>query len=310
MIGKIIVVMVVALLVLFSFAYVYQYAPHDAVELERSSFEPAPIVMIDYGSVPVFSENLRFNHNNISYFIEEDCNDIRRSAMVEAFAIFADRMKIISFNEVFADADINVGCSDDHINVGERLFAAGEGGPSRIINTSVFKTIEKGKILLFDEPRCDRPTVEIHELGHVFGFDHSPNPRNIMYNVSRCDQTISDDMVDLINELYSIEALADASIRDVEAVKRGRYLDFNITVLNEGLIDIDDINLTIFADGNEVKVMNLEGIGIGYGRTLKAANIKLPSAGVEKIEFVVDSEGSVREFNEGNNAVEMVVGSQ
>ena len=310
MIWKIITVMVVALLAFFSVTYVYQNVPGDAVALERSSVVPEPVALIEYGAVPVFSENLRFNHNDISYFIDGGCNRVRRDAMVEAFGIFSERMGIISFYEVQRDADIDVGCSDDYISVGERLFAAGEGGPSRIINTSFFKTIEKGKIVLYDEPRCDSPNVELHELGHVFGFDHSPDPKNIMYNVSRCDQMISDDMFNLIFELYSVEPLADASIRDVEAVTKGRYLDFNISVLNEGLLGIDDINLTIFADGEEVQVMELGEIGIGYGRTLKATNVRLPSVGVEKIDFVVDNEDGVRELFENNNDVEMSVGSQ
>jgi len=283
--------------------------PHDAVELRQGNTVPESIVMVEYGAVPVFAENLRFNHNDISYFIENDCNGVRSAAMREAFNIFEQRMKIVSFYEVSGGADIDVGCSDDYIEVGERLFAAGEGGPSRIINTSVFKTIEKGKIILYDEPRCVTPNVEIHELGHVFGFDHSPNPGNIMYNVSRCDQHISEDMVDLISELYSIEPLADASISDVEAVTRGRYLDFNITVLNEGLLDIDAMNLTIFVDGEEAQIMDLGKIGIGYGRTLKATNVMMDSRGSDKIDFVLDSEKAVRELNEGNNVVEMTVGS-
>ena len=262
MIWKIIAVMLVVLLVLFSASYVYQYMPHDAVELRQGNTVPESIVMVEYGAVPVFAENLRFNHNDISYFIENDCNGVRSAAMREAFNIFEQRMKIVSFYEVSGGADIDVGCSDDYIEVGERLFAAGEGGPSRIINTSVFKTIEKGKIILYDEPRCVTPNVEIHELGHVFGFDHSPNPGNIMYNVSRCDQHISEDMVDLISELYSIEPLADASISDVEAVTRGRYLDFNITVLNEGLLDIDAMNLTIFVDGEELRLWILVKLGL------------------------------------------------
>lgn len=290
-------------LVMFAFFSVYQNVPREPIELKASGVEPELIAIVDYGAVPVFIENLRFNHNDISYFIEADCSDVRRASMIKAFEIFAKKMMIISFHEVSSGADINVGCSDDYIPMGERLFAAGEGGPSRIINTSVFKTIEQGKIVLYDNQRCDLPIVELHELGHVFGFDHSDDPLNVMYNVSDCRQSISDDMVKLIYELYSIEPLPDASIGDLVVVKRGRYLDFNISVLNEGLIDIDSINLTIVADGEDVEVMNLGGIGIGYGRTLRAQNIKLPSLSVDRIEFVVDKRNRVREFNEGNNVV-------
>ena len=55
--------------------------------------------------------------------------------------------------------------------------------------------------------------------------------------------------------------------------------------------------------------MDLGKIGIGYGRTLKATNVMMDSRGSDKIDFVLDSEKAVRELNEGNNVVEMTVGS-
>ena len=310
MIGKIIAVILVLIMIFFSLIFVYQNVPREPVALKMGNVVPETIELIGYGAVPVFSEKLRFNHNIISYFIESECDGVRREAMVEAFALFANKMRIVSFYEVSADADINVGCSDNYISLGENLFAAGEGGPSIIINTSNFKTIEEGKISLYDDPRCDYPVVELHELGHVFGFDHSSDPNNIMYNTSNCNQRISGDMVKLINDLYSIEPLADASLNNIKAVKRGKYMDFNITVLNDGMLEIDDIALTIVVDGEDVEVMELGEIGIGYGRTLRAENVKLPSMNVDKIKFVVDKDNVVRELNEENNVVEMVVSSQ
>jgi hypothetical protein len=310
MIGKIFVVFVVLIGLILSFFLFYQNIPHDPVALKASEVKPEPVGVINYGAVPVFSENLRFNHNMISYFIDDECTDVRKKAMIRAFVLFANKMKVVSFYEVNANADIDVGCSDDYIPIDDRLFAAGEGGPSRIINTSIFKTIEKGKISLYNDPRCDYPIVEVHELGHVFGFDHSPDPNNIMYNVSDCDQKISDDMVKLINDLYSIEPLPDASIKDVKAIKKGRYLDFNITILNEGLIGIDAISLTIVADGEDVQEVELGEIGIGYGRTLKVTNVKLPSVNVDTIDFVIDKYEDVSELSDDNNIVQMIVSSQ
>ena len=297
-------VIVVLVMLVFSLGFFYQSLPKEPVELRATEIAPETIELVDYGAVPVFAEKLRFNHNVISYFIEDDCLGVRKDAMIEAFALFAKKT-IVSFYEVDANADIDVGCSDDYIPLGESLFAAGEGGPSRIINTSNFKTIEKGKILLYEDPRCDGPIVELHELCHVFGFDHSADPKNIMYNISNCEQEISDDMVTLINDLYSIEVLADAVLSDVQAVKRGRYLDFNVTVLNEGLIGIDGIDLAIIVGDRVVQVMEMGEIGIGYGRTLKATNVKLPSSGIDSIDFVVDRDNDVRELDEGNNEVTM-----
>jgi hypothetical protein len=171
----------------------------------------------------------------------------------------------------------------------------------------MFKTIEKGKISLYNDPRCDYPIVEIHELGHVFGFDHSLDPSNIMYNVSNCMQTISDDMIELVDALYGIKPLPDASVDELSAVMRGKYLDFNITVLNEGLLGIHDINLTILADGKSIQVMSMGEIGIGYGRTMKATNVKMPSRNIEVLDFIIDETNDVAELNEQNNAIQMVI---
>ena len=309
MIGKVISVILISAMLIFSLVFMYQNLPQEPIEMERGSILPEHIAIIAYGTTPVFGENLRFNHNHISYFIEEKCAEVREDVMIEAFNIFENEMSLISFYRVKdkVEADINIGCSDNYIELGENLFVAGEGGPSRIINTSVFKIIEKGKISLYNDPQCNYPIVELHELLHVFGFDHSNNPSSIMYNVSRCDQRITDDMIELIDKLYSIEPLADALISELTAVKKGKYLDFNITILNEGLIGIDSINLSVVANDKEVQLVDLGELDIGYGRTLKVTNVKLPSINVERIDFIIDIEDNIRELNEENNFIQMVI---
>jgi len=312
--GKLLVVLVVLLIVLsalvFSIAWLYGELPKDPVELTSDIKDSEPIEIVNYGVTPVFSERLRFNHNNISFNIEDTCSNVRATAMREAFDIFHEKMGIISFYEVGVNgADISVGCSKDFIQLGENLFAAGEGGPVNITNTSNFKTIQKGKVILYKDPRCERPVVEIHELLHVFGFDHVDNPKSLMYNTSSCDQKITPDMIDLINELYSIEPLPDARISELSAVKKGKYLDFNVTILNEGLIEINDMNLTLLSNERIIDTIPLGGIGIGYGRTLRATNLKMFSSGISTIDFILDYEGVVEELDEDNNLVQMTVGT-
>ncbi len=308
MVWKVVSVVLVFLLLVFSFAFMLQSLPREPAQLTTNYIEPERVAVVDYGAVPVFAEDLRFNHNLISYSLSEDCDAGRRGDMRGAFNIFADAVKIVSFYEVVGDADILVGCSNDFLKLGEDLFAAGEGGPSRIINTSRFKVIEEGKIVLYNGRDCNYPIIALHELLHVFGFDHSADPSNIMYNVSGCDQRMSYDMVGLMVELYSIEALADARISELDAVLKGKYLDFNISVLNEGLVGIDEIGLSVVADGEVVEVVDLGKIEVGYGRTLKVENMKVGS-GVRVVEFVLDEEDVVRELDEGNNRVEMRVDS-
>ena len=293
-------------IMLLSAGFLYQSVPIESIGMNLLNDDPEAVSIVNYGTTPVFAKNLRFNHNDISYFIDSSCASVRVEAMDEAFDIFEEQMEILSFYKSGPDSDILVGCSEDYIDLGERLFAAGEGGPSRIINTSQFKTIQRGKISLYRDPQCDYPVVELHEIGHVFGFGHIENKNSIMYNISNCDQRITPDMIDIIRNLYSIEALPDAKIDELFAIKKGRYLDFNITVLNEGLIGIDNITLTIVAGEDVIQTIPLDSIGIGYGRTLRATNVKLPSASIEKINFIVDYNDRVREFDETNNEAEMI----
>ena len=301
MMKKVIAAIVMISILTFYLITLYEYIPQDPVSLSAENIMPDPVAAINYGITPVFAENLRFNHNNISYFIEGKCSATRRKSMEEAFEIFEKEMRLISFYETNFNPDILVECSDAHIPLGDNLFAAGEGGPSRIINTSFFKTIEQGKIALYEDQRCNYPIVELHELLHVFGFDHVENPNSIMYYISECNQRMTSDMVKTIDDLYSIEPLPDASIGNLTATKRGKYLDFNITVLNEGLLDIDDINLSIVVDNEIVQVINMERLEIGYGRNLEAKNVMLPSTRIDNIIFELDKENSVREMREGNN---------
>ncbi|MBS3087806.1 matrixin family metalloprotease [Candidatus Pacearchaeota archaeon] len=307
MVWKVAAVMIIFMMVIFSVALMFDNLPRAPIELKVNYIEPKNVgAVVDYGAVPIFAENLRFNHNLISYWIDEDCDKVRRDDMVAAFNIFSSEVKVIAFYEGNGSSDIKVECSNDFVELGDELFAAGEGGPSRIINTSGFKVIEEGKVILYNGEDCVYPIVALHELGHVFGFDHSPDIRNIMYNTSNCWQRMSPDMGKIMRELYLVEALADARVESVNGKIQGRYLDFNISILNEGLVRIDGIDLTVIADGEIVDVVDLGDIEIGYGRTLRVENMLLDGK-VEVMEFAVDYSDKVLELKEDNNRVEMKI---
>lgn len=314
MIGKIAIIVLLAALAGFSVFYIYQYLPSPPVDMEIQEVTSISRLSLDYGTAPVFSENLRFNHNNISYSIDQlTCSEKEIKYLEEAFRIFQEKMEVINFTELSPnneDTDIKVSCPDETIDLGNSLFAAGEGGPSRIVNTSLFKTIQEGIIYIYEPPTCDYPVVELHELGHVFGFDHSENTNNIMYNTSNCQQRISEDMIKLIKQLYSIQPLPELRISEVEAVKKGRYLDFNVTILDEGLIGADNATLTILSGEKEVQKIYLGEVTPEFAKTLKATNVKLPSRDIQEIVFVVDIENNYREYNEENNIIKMRVQSQ
>ena len=289
-------------LILGSF-YFYSYAPGDPVELEVLKEETIYKEDIDYGDTPVFLDNLRFREKEISYYIDFSCSRKRQNSMIDAFEIFEQEVGILSFFEVFnkESAKIFIHCSKEEIEISDTLFAAGEGGPSKIINTSYFNIIEEGKILLYKDQKCENPVVEIHELGHVLGFNHSEDPENVMYPVSRCEQKIMPDMKKAIEQIYHVPSISDGYIEELSAVKRGSRIDFNITITNIGLDKIENMSLDLIYNGKSFETFYLEEIGVGYGRTLTATNVRLPSRNVDVIDFVLDKENLIQEINEDNN---------
>ncbi len=306
MIGKIILMIFLLGLVAVASWFLYQNIPGEEEQFKVETPAPEEEPIIEYAETPMFYPNMRFNHDEISYFIEPSCDIEREKRIRESFSILKDKTGRLSFYSTFKEqADILVGCSEDYLEPEENLFIAGEGGPTKIINTGMYYVIKKGKVLLYQESTCDFPVVEIHELLHVFGFDHSNDPKNIMYNFSSCDQEITQDILETIGSLYSTEALPDLYIFEVNATKKGRYLDFEIEVRNRGILDAENVSLSISSENEEAGVFSLGAIEFGAGKKLWAKNIKLPSRSTEKVDFIVDVKDEIKEIYENNNKIEL-----
>jgi len=170
------------------------------------------------------------------------------------------------------------------------LFIAGEGGPTNITRTKNFNIITSGKVLLIKDSNCPRPNIALHELLHALGFDHSKNTNNIMYNVSNCRQTLGEDIPNLINKLYSVPNYADLSFGNVSAIMKGKYLDLNLTVRNNGLKKAENATIIISADDKILKKINLSSLEIGRGTSIFLTNLFVNQIKVNKIEIFIDSE--------------------
>ena len=227
-----------------------------------------------------FYENMRFPDNEISYKIDSECTIQKRYDMEKAFEIL-ENLTILSFYQVPTNEDIIISC-DSESKIQEGLFIAGEGGPVNITKTDNFNVILKGKILLITGSECQNTNIAIHELLHVLGFNHSYNPNSIMYAISDCDQVIGQDIIDLIDDIYSIPSYPDLTIGDVSAVMRGRYLDSNITIKNNGLKNSGGFNLLIYADDKLVKKTDFSGLDVGYGKIIMLKNIFINQLEIEK----------------------------
>jgi len=245
-----------------------------------------------------FYPNMRFPNSEISYQID-DCTLQKEDDMERAFEIISN-ISFLNFYPVNYNEEISITC-DSKNKIEGGMFIAGEGGPTNITKTDKFNVILHGKILLIRESKCENPNVAIHELLHVLGFDHSNNKNNIMYNISKCGQTIGSDMIELINKLYSFPSYPDLSFENVSAFIHGRYLDANISIRNNGLKDSENTKIMIYADGKFVEEIDLERLEIGYGRTIILRNIWVSKMDVHELEFFIDS--NFNELEKNNNRI-------
>ena len=235
-----------------------------------------------------FYKNMRFPNSKISYKIEDDCSLKKSSEMVKAFNRI-EELTLIDFYPVNSGEEITVSCEEKAKTSEGGLFIAGEGGPTKISSGENFNVIFSGQILLLRDSSCERPNVGIHELLHVLGFDHSENKNNIMYTVSKCSQTIGDEIVDKINKLYEFPSYPDLKVENISAEINGRYLSLNLSIKNIGLKDSLSGKLFIYGSEEKIKEMDLGEIKIGYGLEVILVNIWLKERKIEKLKIVVES---------------------
>jgi len=267
---------------------VYLILPLDPIDFIIESPPHSNFNLDPYDSKEMqFYPNMRYSSSNITYRIDEVCGIKKKDDMTRAFEI-VEELTILKFYPVKDNEEISVTCSDDVI-VKEDHFIAGEGGPVNIVQTQNFNIILNGKILLIRDSQCETPNIAIHELFHALGFDHSENPNNIMYPVTRCSQTIGQDIPNLINQIYSIPSYPDLNVYNASAIMKRKFLDINVSIKNQGLKDSEVSTLLIYADDKIVKEEELDPLKVGYGVTMMFKNIFIPQISVEKIKIEVET---------------------
>ncbi len=251
-----------------------------------------------------FYPNLRYPSSNISYSINSSvCSLQRQDDMKRAFSAI-ENVTSLTFYQTDVDPEISVTC-DEKVIVNETYFIAGEGGPVNITQSGPYNIITQGKVLLLRDSECPNPNIAIHELLHALGFMHSSNPNNIMYPVTSCDETIGQDIPNLINNLYSISSYPDLLFTNISAFIHGRYLDTNFSVSNNGLVDAPQSEVIISADGNQIEQETMNPIDIGGGINFVFKNIFIPEINVNDLEYTIQS--NFTELNNSNNQINLTV---
>jgi len=280
---------------------VYWLIPYNTIDFGSTSgnynFNPEDI---NDTTGMQFYKNMRFPESKISYKIE-DCTLQKKNDMEQAFEIIANST-ILSFYPVENNQEISITC-DSSVKVEGNLFIAGEGGPTNITQSGDYNVITNGQVLLIKDSSCQRPNIAIHELLHVLGFDHSSNSNNIMYEISKCKQVIGDDIINLIDELYSVPSYPDLVFENVSAVMHGKYLDTNMSVRNNGLQKSSTSQILIYADDKFVEATSLKELDIGYGTMILLTNHRILKLNVNELRFVIDTE--FEELDKENNKLNL-----
>lgn len=251
-----------------------------------------------------FYPNMRYPDRIITYTIEPACNDKKVYEIEEAFSVLSNDT-ILRFKNGNGNGEIKYLCSEIAPTSEEKgHFIAGEGGPSKIINSSDFYIITLGRVSLYRSDKCPEPKVALHETLHALGFDHNTNEDSIMYPVTNCNQQVDPYIIDEINRLYSIDSLPDWAIEKVSAVKRGIYLDFDIVFGNYGLRKAENAKLEIYSGNTNVKEYEINTTDIGMRTSLSVQNLRA-NRDSSIIRFEIAS--SEAELSKKNNVVELAL---
>jgi len=280
---------------------IYWFIPYNLVDFEitprNSNFSLGAITDMQFYS------NMRFPNPEISYKISDDCTLQKKRDMEQGLEIIANRT-LLDFYPVINNEEISINCESKN-KIEEGLFIAGEGGPTNITKTNNFNVILHGQILLIRDSSCQSPNIAIHELLHVLGFDHSLNKQNIMYNISSCGQTIGEDMIYFINEIYKIPSYPDLLFENASAIMRGKYLDVNLSIRNNGLKNSEETEIEIYANDNLIKSIDFDSLEIGYGRAISLSNIWVSQLNSNNLKFIISSDFS--ELDKENNIAELKI---
>lgn len=270
----------------------------------------APVVNAN-SEITQFYKDMRFNHNDISYYINTGCSWSDSSKMKEAFDVITeDTGNLITFYSSSEDsAEILIGCSANAYEKEENIFIAGEGGPTKIVNSSM-PVITRGKVLLYNESgsSCREPILELHELFHVFGYDHLNDKNSVMYPYLNCKQEIGSDLIEHMKKLYSIEPYAELQFINGSAYKErylGKwYLNFNISINNDGIIDAQNVALEVYSNTKLIKEFKLADVKFGEGLKYTVKNLQIDS---ENSEIKIKAKTSSREPDTSNNELVLKV---
>ncbi|MBI2057345.1 matrixin family metalloprotease, partial [Candidatus Pacearchaeota archaeon] len=244
------ILIIIFLIFIVSILWIYWFTGFGDVQLLKSNSQDSNFSMNLTSDNMQFYENLRYSDSKISYRIADKCTLQKKADAERAFEILENKT-ILDFYSVNNNEEILITC-ESRQKIKEDYFIAGEGGPVNISKAGQFNVILNGQVLLIRQSECANPNIALHEILHALGFGHSANENNIMYEISKCSQTLGEDIPRFIDELYSVPSKSDLAFEEViPLIHDGKYLDLNMSIKNIGLKDSEKAFVNIYLD-NEV----------------------------------------------------------
>jgi len=212
------IIVSIILLIMFT-VWIWQLEPGDSITGEvvsnfSNSVTGRAVVPLDkeYGGLIRRYEDIdeiQWDHMPVSYkFVENDinssgfCSGEKRSKIQMAMALINDKTDdSVLFVETNLDADINVFCRE--INFDGFSIAEGEADYD-----FVGLEIVSGVLNFYDiidwKRESDCLDLELHEILHVLGFEHSEEKTSIMYfkNSGVCKNKVDEDILDELIRIY------------------------------------------------------------------------------------------------------------
>ena len=154
-------------------------------------------------------ENIQWDHMPVSYkFVENDvnssgfCSGEKRGKIQMAMAMISNKTYgDVLFVETNLDADIDVFCRE--VDFDEFSIAEGEADYDFVGLEIVSGTLNFYDIVDWERD-FDCLDLELHEILHVLGFEHSEDEESIMYfkNNGVCKNKIDEAILDKLVRIY------------------------------------------------------------------------------------------------------------
>jgi len=281
---------VLVLIVLFLFLFIGSYTLWLLLPQQTLSFEAYHANISN--EFPInsyqFYANMRYPDKTITYSLAESCSDVKKRDFRRATEKL-EKLTVLDFKEA-TSGQIEITCSrvapkatnEDH-------FIAGEGGPTEIINSTIYAIITSGQISLYRKEECDTPQVAVHEILHALGFNHNSNKESIMYPVTECEQTVDANIINSINSLYKAPSKGDLVIENIRANKTGKYLNFRAVITNQGLKKITNSSLKLIVDNKIINEYVIGELDLGTKKSLETTNIVIPRD-TQEITLIIETE--------------------